>query len=228
MVVERKTAGLRLYVLRHGEPARRDLFYGVHDIDLSERGLAQARGQAECLGEVPFAAIYSSDLMRASKGAALIAERCGVQVQIEPDLREMHLGQLEAMPHAEAMERYPSWAGRSYFEMLDARMPGGGESVRDLAQRVLPCLDRIAQAQAGPSVHGRWPTVVVYAHNTVARVLLAEAAGVGVSGYPKFTQRYGAINRIDAPVDAAGAVDWSGATIVYSNRDPLASTVSRR
>ncbi|MEX1363104.1 MAG: histidine phosphatase family protein [Nannocystaceae bacterium] len=221
--------GLRLYVLRHGEPDDREIFYGFHDVGLSARGLRQAQGQAERLGEIPFAAIYSSDLQRARRGAELVAQRRGLEVRVEQDLREMNLGDLEGLPRDEALRRFPAWAGRSYLDMLDARMPGGGESVRDLAERVLGCIDRVAVAHAGPATAGRWPTVLVYAHNTVSRVLLAMAAGAGVGGYTRFLQRYGAINRIDAPVVAlAGSardslrVDWDHASVGFTNRDPLA------
>ncbi len=233
--------GLRLYVLRHGEPERRDLFYGHYDLRLSAHGLEQARAQAEQLSVVPFVAIYSSDLMRARVGAQLIAERCGISLRVEPDLREMSMGELEGVAHSDALERYPQWARRSYLEMLDVRMPGGGESVRDLSQRALACVERIAVAHAGPASEGRWPTVLVYAHNTVGRVLLARAAGGTVAGYRAFVQRYGAMNRIDVPVHAEGngggseggneaqrgnereRIDWSRAAIGYSNRDPLAA-----
>ena len=92
-------------------------------------------------------------------------------------------------------------------------------------------------AHAGPTTAGRWPTVLVYAHNTVARVLLGMAAGAGVAGYSRFLQRYGAINRIDLPVTrwseaevqaATLALDWSRASIGYCNRDPLAPTAGER
>lgn len=221
--------GIRLYLLRHGEPARRDVFYGHYDIELSERGLEQAEAQADRLADIPFVAIYSSDLSRARQGAQLIAQRRGLSLQIEPALREMSLGALEGMPHAEAMERYPQWAGRSYLDMLDARMPDGGESVRDLSVRVLASIERVAGAHAG-LVDGRWPPVLVYAHNTVARVLLAQAAGATVAGYTRFVQRYGAINRLELPVvgpsgggEGDNRIDWSTAVIGYTNRDPLAS-----
>jgi broad specificity phosphatase PhoE len=222
--------GLRLYVLRHGEPERRDLLYGHHDLGLSPRGLEQARAQVSRLAEVPFAALYSSDLMRARIGAQLVAERCGLPLRLEPDLREMSMGALEGVEYAEALRLHPEQAGRSYLDMLDVRMPGGGESVRDLAQRVLACVERIAKAHAGPATAGRWPTVLVYAHNTVGRVLLARASGAGVAGYRAFLQRYGAMNRIDVPVrddahapEGAERIDWGMASIGYSNRDPLAA-----
>jgi broad specificity phosphatase PhoE len=222
--------GLRLYVLRHGEPDRRDLFYGHHDLGLSPRGLEQARAQASLLAGVPFVAIYSSDLTRARIGAQQVAASCGLPLRLEPDLREMAMGELEGMAHVEALSRHPEWARRSYLEMLDVRMPGGGESVRDLSRRALACVERMARAHAGPATEARWPTVLVYAHNTVGRVLLACAAGAGVAGYRAFFQRYGAMNRIDVPMRADASadegverIDWDGAVIGYSNRDPLAS-----
>lgn len=223
-------SGLRLYVLRHGEPERRDVFYGHHDIALSGRGMAQARAQAECLDRVPLVAIYSSDLRRALCGAQLLAQRRGLRVQVEPDLREMGLGALEALSYEEAVRRHPQWAGLSYQDMLDTRLPEGGESVRDLSVRVLASVERLAAEHAAPAATGRWPAVLLYAHNTVARVLLALAAGAGVAGYTRFVQRYGAINRIDVPMrpeggdgEPADRIDWDAACIGYSNRDPLAS-----
>lgn len=227
--------GLRLYVLRHGEPERRDLFYGHYDVGLSPHGLEQARAQASRLAEVPFVAAYSSDLTRAQAGAQLVADRRGLSLQVEPDLREMSMGELEGVGHSDALRRHPEWAMRSYLDMLDARMPGGGESVRDLSQRVLACMERIATAHAGPATAGRWPTVLVYAHNTVARVLLALASGGTVAAYRAFLQRYGAMNRIDVPVLVAASareggerIDWSRASIGYSNRDPLAAAPDRQ
>lgn len=226
--------GLRLYVLRHGEPERRDLFYGHHDLGLSPLGLEQARAQASRLATVPFVAIYSSDLARARSGAQRVAEPCGLPLRLEPDLREMAMGELEGMAHVEALRRHPEWAGRSYLEMLDVRIPGGGESVRDVSQRALACVERIAGAHAGPPTAGRWPPVLVYTHNTVGRILLARAAGAGVAGYRAFLQRYGAMNRIDVPVradasahEAGERIDWGAASIGYTNRDPLAATPGR-
>ncbi len=235
MVVKAGSPGIRLYVLRHGEPERLDLFYGHHDIALSPKGQRQAQGQARCLGDIPFVAIYSSDSQRAIYGARLIAARRELDIRVRPQLREMSLGSLEAVPHAEAMRRAPQWASRPYFDMLDARMPGGGESVRDLAERVLPTVEGIARAHAAEPTAGRWPTVLIYAHNTVARVVLAQAAGVGVRGYPRFSQRYGAINRIDIGVDPQRVesddgpfLDWDHAQIGYTNRDPLAPSALER
>jgi len=211
---------VRLYLLRHGEPERRDLFYGHHDVALSDRGRAEAQAQAEALSDSGIVAVYASDLTRAHWGAAQVAARHGLTPTRERALREMHLGQLENIPYAEAFERFPELATRSYRDMLDFRMPGGGESVRDVAARVVPLVEQLVLRHADASR----PGVVVYAHNTVTRLLLGQAAGLGPAGYGAFSQRYGAINRVDLAVPGddtgAAAVRWDRATIAYANRDP--------
>jgi broad specificity phosphatase PhoE len=213
-------SALRLYVLRHGEPTPPRTFYGHHDVELSARGRAQVQAQVRSLGSVRLAAIYSSDLQRARIGAEALALDHDLQLTLEPALREMHLGELEGIAYADALQRFPALAGRSYRDMLGFRMPGGGESVRDVAERVIPCVENIVRRHVSPTVEVRSPGppgVVIYAHNTVVRVLLAEAAGVGVGGYGRFEQHFGALNRIDfRPPSDAGHV-WQGATIGFCN-----------
>lgn len=208
-------SAVRLYLLRHGEPERRDLFYGHHDVALSEQGRAEAEAQADALAGSGIVAVYCSDLTRAHWGAQRVAARHGLTPTCDAALREMHLGLLENVPYAEAFERFPEVAMRSYRDMLDFAMPEGGESVLDVAARVLPFVEQIAVRHADASR----PGVVVYAHNTVTRLLLGHAAGLGPAGYGAFSQRYGAINRVDLTV-RQGVPQWDRATIAYANRDP--------
>lgn len=205
---------VRLYLCRHGEPERRDLFYGHYDIALSSRGRAQARDQAELLADSSIVAVYSSDLQRARYGADAVAQRHDILPTLDEALREMHLGRLENVPYDDARNRYPEVAGRSYRDMLDFRMPDGGESVRDVAERVLPVVEAAILRHASTDR----PGVVIYAHNTVTRLLLGQAAGLGPAGYGVFAQGYAAVSRVDVPVEHA-QVQWPGASVVYCNRD---------
>ena len=199
-----------VYVLRHGEPEDRTIFYGQKDVGLSERGRAQIEAQVEFFADRPLATIVSSDLSRCALGAEAIAKRHGLPVTTEASLREMHLGVLEGVPIADAVSSMPELAGRSYMDMLDYAFPQGGESVRDLALRVLPAVERVlVEAEAD---------ILLYVHNTVARVILAAASGLGPEGYVRFEQRYGAVNRLR--VDAEGQTPWAHSAIVYSNRAP--------
>lgn len=190
---------LRLYVLRHGEPARRDVFYGHHDIALSSRGLAQAQAQADALAGIELAAIYTSDLQRAQESARRIAAQGPARPApvSTPALREMHLGLLEEVEHARALADFPEHAGRRYEDMLDYRIPDAGESVRDVAARVLPFVDALIRRHARAADEGGPASVALVAHNTVNRILLAHAAGLDSAGYVRFQQALGAISRID-------------------------------
>ncbi|MCR9164790.1 MAG: histidine phosphatase family protein [Nannocystaceae bacterium] len=199
-----------VYVLRHGEPEDRTIFYGQLDVGLSPVGEGHVRAQAEFFGSRPIRTIVSSDLSRCTRGAQAIAARCGVEVTTNAALREMHLGVLEGVPMAEALERMPELAGRSYMDMLDYAFPGGGESVRTVADRVLPVVEAVVRDAEGD--------IVVYVHNSVARVILAAACGLGPEGYVRFEQRYGAINRLR--VDTAADTPWARSAIVYANRAP--------
>lgn len=199
-----------VYVLRHGEPEDRTIFYGQKDVGLSPRGRAQIEAQAAFFAERPLATIVSSDLSRCAVGAEAIAARHGLAVATEPALREMHLGVLEGVPIAEALERMPELAGRSYLDMLDYAFPEGGESVRTLAERAFPVVEQVLREAEGD--------ILLYVHNTVARLILAAASGLGPEGYVRFEQRYGAINRLR--VDPQAQTPWARSAIVYSNRAP--------
>ena len=211
---------LQLYVLRHGEPDLKDGFYGHEDVMLSELGRGHAAAQARALAGKRLAAIYCSDLRRASDGAALLAAASGRPAPVAlPALREMHLGVLERVTFVDAQARHPELVTRGYQSMLSFRMPGGGESVQDVADRALPCVQAlIARHLAGPGEPA--PAVAIVAHNTVNRVLLACAAGLGPAAFIRFEQALGAISRIDffAPCDPADP--WAAARLGLCNYVP--------
>ncbi len=211
--------GLRIYLLRHGEPDLKDGFYGHEDVPLSPRGREQAAAQAEALVGRPLRAIYCSDLRRASDGAALLAAADGRPAPVVlPALREMHLGVLERVSFVDARANHPELASRRYQDMLDFRMPGGGESVNDVAVRLLPCLAALVArhiaADADP------PEIAIVAHNTVHRVLLACAAGLGPAGYFRFEQALGAISRIDVGAPWSHEDPWANTRVGFSNWVP--------
>lgn len=204
------------------------MFYGHSDLPLSARGRSQAAAVARVLAAVPLAAIYSSDLERTVAGAALIADSGdGRPAPVAlPALREMHLGLLERMSFREARTCVPELAGIGYDDLLDHRMPGGGESVRDLAARVVPCVAELIVRHArapGDAHRGPPPAIAIVAHNTVNRVLLACAAGLGPAGYTRFDQALGALSRIDLRDAWSPADPWSATRIALANWSPDAT-----
>ena len=79
------------WYLRHGETDwnRRGLSQGSIDIPLNELGLAQAREAAQKLLHRGITSIVASPLSRARVTAEIVGDELGVDVTIEPDLREV-------------------------------------------------------------------------------------------------------------------------------------------
>ena len=210
---------LTLFVLRHGEPEDPQLVYGQHDVRLSERGRAQVKAQVRALADRKIDGVLASDLTRVRIGAEAVATAHGVTARLLPDLREMHLGVLEGLTRGEALRRHPELAGRAYRDMLEYRFPGGGESVLDVASRAVPPVVDAVRA-AVDDAPSKPRTLVVYTHNTVVRILVAMAAGLGPAGYIRFKQAFGSWSRIDFDDAFDPADPWASSIVVWSNRDP--------
>lgn len=147
-------AATRLCIVRHGETAwnaeRR--IQGHLDIGLNDTGERQALAAADWLAAVPFAAVYSSDLLRARTTAAPLAAARGIEVRLEPRLRERRYGIFEGLTYDEARRDHPT-----VYAFLDSRdpgygFPGGGESLGELHDRVTAALVEILERHAGETV----------------------------------------------------------------------------
>ncbi len=203
-----------LYLLRHGETVRSNCLYGHLDMGLSPRGQSQAQAQAQALAGVDLAAVASSDLRRACIGAEKIVDTQASETSWErsPHLREMCMGEGEGMGYAEARAAFPMLAGRGYGDLLDVRLPGGGESARDVYLRVIPWLRQFLSGFAGRG----HVDVAIVAHNAVNRLILAHCATGTPDCYGRFEQTNGCINRIDFGLHDPERV-LEAATIVYTN-----------
>jgi broad specificity phosphatase PhoE len=113
-----KQGGTEVYFIRHADalPDAAEIVLGHYDEQsLSELGRKQVQALAEGLKGVTFAAIYSAPLGRARQTAAPLAESKGLEIQVEPGLREVGLGPL----HPDVAE---GAAPEAYAEALKARL----------------------------------------------------------------------------------------------------------
>lgn len=163
-----------LILVRHGESAPHRpgesfaLVDGHGDPELSELGRWQADRVADRLADEPVAAIYVSSLRRTHETAAPLAARLGLEPIVEPDLREVHLGEWEGGElRVRAAAQDPAWVRMHAEERWDA-IPGG-ESNESLTARTAAAVTRI---------HAAHPDSVVVAavHGGVIGALLAHAA----------------------------------------------------
>ena len=141
-----------LTLARHGETAANvdGVWHGSTDTPLTERGHAQAARLAEHLAAAhpEVAAVYSSPLQRARDTAAPIERVFGLGLRIDADLSEYDLG---------------SWEGRRFADLWEQRFfqyirrdphyaPHGGESPRQVTDRLAGALRRIAAGHPGERV----------------------------------------------------------------------------
>jgi probable phosphoglycerate mutase len=147
-------APVAFWYLRHGETDwnRQGLSQGNVDIPLNELGLAQAKQAAVRLRDRGITSIVASPLSRARVTAEIVGEALGLEVTIEPELREVSWGIREGEPLA---EWFHGWiAGHT--------TPEGAESFAELRRRTVAGLNRAV---------GQPPAVLVVAHGGVFRAL---------------------------------------------------------
>ncbi|MBU7599321.1 bifunctional RNase H/acid phosphatase [Streptomyces sp. P38-E01] len=161
-------------LLRHGEtaltPQKRFSGSGGSDPELSEAGLRQARSVAASLaarGTVQ--AIVSSPLRRCAQTAEAVAERLGLSVRTEHDLRETDFGAWEGLTFAEVKDRYPDDLD-AWLADPKAAPTGGGESFAEVAARTAVARDKVLARYAGR-------TVLLVTHVTPIKTLARLALG---------------------------------------------------
>jgi broad specificity phosphatase PhoE len=147
-----------IVIVRHGETDwnRDRRVQGQSDVPLNEVGRRQARAlSAELNGRV-FAALYSSDLLRAHETATILAEPRSLPVVTLPALREKHFGSWEGLTDAEVLERFPHAVEGPW---------GDGETSARMSVRVVRAISEIAAAHAGEGI-------LVVTHGGPIRALL--------------------------------------------------------
>jgi glucosyl-3-phosphoglycerate phosphatase len=160
----------RLLLWRHGQTEWNadGRVQGQLDVGLSAAGREQARTMAARLAEYRPDLIVASDLHRAADTAAALAQVTGLDVALDPRLRERHFGPWQGLTHPEMAARWPEEYAR--WRSGQPVHGVGLESVEDVAKRVSAALQDVA---------GRVPdgTAVVAMHGAAARYGCAALLG---------------------------------------------------
>ncbi len=173
-----------LILARHGETDwNRELrIQGSSDIELNELGRKQAHALAQELEHVELQAIYTSDLSRARATAQAVAASHGLDVRLDPRLRERSFG---------------CWEGLTREDV--AALPEGsqhdGESNDEVRERVLEAVQAIADTHPGEQV-------LVVSHGGALNTLWHHALGERVERWAncavyKLALREGAFLAVD-------------------------------
>ena len=167
--------GCELVLVRHGESEPLvegnpfPLVGGHGDPALAPEGRAQAELVGERLSTEPIAAIYVTTLRRTHETAAPLAARLGLTPMVEPDLREVHLGEWEAgLFRQKVADRDP--VALEMFAQQRWDVIPGAEPGEQFSARVRGAFDRIVAAHVDQCV-------MVVAHGGVIGEILAQVTG---------------------------------------------------
>lgn len=133
-----------LILLRHGQSNwnLENRFTGWVDIDLSEKGVEEARHAGRKLRGRTIDRLYTSVLTRATRTADLALKEAGItDVPTERDqaLNERHYGDLQGLNKDEMREMHGEEQVHTWRRSFDVRPPGeDAESLEMTIARVLP------------------------------------------------------------------------------------------
>ena len=160
----RPAGSIEIVLVRHGasEAAVEDqpfeLLEGQADPALSRDGERQALAVAEHLANEPLAGLFVTPLRRTAQTAAPLAAATGLEAVCVPELREVHLGELDGGAFRIAVRRRDPIVREVFAQQRWDVIPGA-ETMEDFATRTRAGLDRIVGglepgASAAAVVHG--------------------------------------------------------------------------
>ncbi|MCD6639406.1 MAG: histidine phosphatase family protein [Nocardioides sp.] len=165
----------RLVLLRHGQTEWNlaGRFQGHTDIALDETGVAQAERVAPAMAALDPVRLWSSDLVRASRTAEIVAAATGLEPVLDDRLREYDVGVRAGMTRDELRAQHPE----VYLAMVSGA-PGaveGAETDEQVQRRVHSALQDFWESL------GRGETGLVVMHGAALRTGLLAFLGWPVS-----------------------------------------------
>ncbi len=162
-----------LVLVRHGQSEwnEKNLFTGWADVDLTERGVAEAHRAAKALREkgLTFDEAFTSELIRAQRTLDIILEDLGqkdIPITRDKALNERDYGDLVGMNKDEARKKWGEEQVHVWRRSYDVPPPGG-ESLKDTAARAVPYFEKhiLPKVRAGENV-------LVSAHGNSLRAII--------------------------------------------------------
>jgi probable phosphoglycerate mutase len=154
----RPEGSIEVVLIRHGASEAAvdgqsfELLEGQADPALSPDGELQAQAVAAALAGEPLEALYVTPLRRTAQTAAPLAAATGLEPVVLPELREVHLGELDGGAFRIAVARRDPLVAEVFAKQRWDIIPGA-ESAADFARRTRAGMERIlAGVEPGASV----------------------------------------------------------------------------
>jgi alpha-ribazole phosphatase len=181
--------GCRLLLVRHATAEGNGRFQGQRDVPLTRTGRRELDRLGEKCSHYPVSAVYSSDLRRARQTAEAVARRFGLEIEVRPELREMHFGQWEGLSWNQVVRRYPRLASL-WIERFPRQTLPGAESLGRFQKRIATGIREIVAANRGQCA-------LLVTHAGVIRFTLGRVLGLPARNVFRLAQDACALNVID-------------------------------
>lgn len=200
---------MEILITRHGETEwnAQGRLQGHMDSPLTDRGLEQASFLGEAARKAQVACVYSSDLGRASRTAALAAAVVQCDHALDPNLREQCLGLLEGLTRDEAQRDY-SEAYKAYILRSSLPAMSGLESWDAVYDRTVKVLNLIAKKHPGQ-------TVLVVCHGGILDAAFRMAVGLPRRAERRFSLPNASLSRLQHRRGNWKLMEW-GTSIALS------------
>jgi len=182
---------IKLIFIRH--PAtnwdKQQRYLGITDVGLNRKGQEQTELIANYLKNKNISAVYSSNLIRASRVASIIAKHHSLEVKNDEGLNEIDFGSWEGMTFDQILKKYPKMARKYLSDPLKVKIPKG-ESLLKFRNRVNKILKKIITQEKG--------AVAIITHAGVNRIIICNLLKFPLSYFWRIKQDIGAINIIES------------------------------
>jgi alpha-ribazole phosphatase len=159
----------KIIFVRHGQTEWNiaGKYQGQSDVELSSKGIEQAKCLAKAFPVKKLDAVYASDLKRAMVTAGIAVKKFQLPVQPEQAFREMDFGAWEGLTYAQIAAGWPE-AIDNFFKRPDLLTVPDGETFVKLQDRAVTCVHELLRMHPDQ-------TIAVFAHGAVLRTVLAAA-----------------------------------------------------
>lgn len=149
---------MKLFVARHGQTVwnAQNKVCGITDVELTEKGIEQAKELADIVKKHNIDTIISSPLKRAIKTSQIVADKNYITLQIEESLIEQNYGIYEGVDR----KNDNFLANKRNFAY---RYPNG-ESMMQVAYRIYGLIDKIKEQYQGKNI-------LIISHGGVCRII---------------------------------------------------------
>ena len=164
-------------------------YNGFIDVDVDENSLKSLYNFIPLLKKNNIAAIYSSDLIRAKKGAEIFSKALNIPIIESEKLREVKQGEWEGLSYNEIIKKFPEEAKKKFADYVNYKIKGG-ENLIEASVRVNKFMKEIIE-------NHRNQNIIVFAHGGINTLILLKALNMALKDFFRIKQDFGCMNEID-------------------------------